>query len=490
MLMKVRYILLILLLLVVLSLLLTYNNNSIDITNDKNDNEHYNMDNRYCNVSKLTLNELHVAVIIEPIINTNLNRLGGTGHWFHLLERIINTFHIAKGSIWNHTNAHEEDLYIIFHEKESVEQLNAFGRFLLTIVLSGNCYKRVVFGYSNKIRIIANVMNDTKVIETDGFYKSFVVDLKKSFTNDRFVISDDNNNNDKYDNCFHMIHQVSLTRVQNRFQDWFDTLASYTLFRNISHQVCSIPYDNDEQESINWSKNSSLDDISALSEPLLKTRLNNKLEKLSMLTLTPSPIVWNTNRKKILIYQRDQSRILSLVNYKKCNANVDSGTTDSAKNIANCISSLLSSNDASKTWTTHHMIHSDDRSPCELIKEISTSTVLVTSHGFQSILLLFQPLSSLLVEIYPFMYYKPDLYGFIQVGLRQRFLIARSYLCQETLPFNIPQYAIQGVQWIGGFSHRYCINNFLCKLFVRNQNAYITEDTLARVLMFIKENFP
>lgn len=440
----------------------------------------------YCNVSKQ--HELNVAIVIEPLKNTNLKKIGGIGHWYHLLERVIHVLESAEVNIWNHPNANQRDLYIVFYEKDSVEGLNSFCRFILTSILSGNRYKRVVFGYSENIGIISD-HNSTSLIETKMFHKTFVVDLHKMYTTDRFVVSDDNDDINSYNSCFLLLSQVKLSRVQNRMGEWFKTLSSYNLFRKISNQVCNLPDRGDTNETIVWSNSSSLDDISKLSEPVLKNRINNKLKKMSMSVLTSSPIVYNSH-KTILIYQRDQSRLLSLGNTKKCT------NRGSAENIANCIKMLLFTSHANisknidTTWSMEVMSHSDNRSPCVLIEKISSTTVLITPHGFQSILLLFQPLSSLLVEIYPFMYFKPDLYGFIQVGLRQRFLIARSYLCEETLPFNIVHHVIEGIQRVCGFTRKFCTNNFLCKLIVRNQNTHISEDTIIRVINFVNEHFP
>ena len=52
-------------------------------------------------------------------------------------------------------------------------------------------------------------------------------------------------------------------------------------------------------------------------------------------------------------------------------------------------------------------MHSQSRSPCALAAALHDTDVLVTAHGFQSMLLLFLPLPSLLFEIYPYRYYKP-----------------------------------------------------------------------------------
>ena len=61
-------------------------------------------------------------------------------------------------------------------------------------------------------------------------------------------------------------------------------------------------------------------------------------------------------------------------------------------------------------------MHANDRSPCELRHMLSRTIVLLTPHGFQSLLTLFLPNSNglsptsdivpLLFEIFPYRYYK------------------------------------------------------------------------------------
>ena len=53
-------------------------------------------------------------------------------------------------------------------------------------------------------------------------------------------------------------------------------------------------------------------------------------------------------------------------------------------------------------------MHVSSRSPCVLMHLLYNVDVLVTAHGFQSMLLLFLPLPSLLFEIFPYKYYKRD----------------------------------------------------------------------------------
>ena len=55
---------------------------------------------------------------------------------------------------------------------------------------------------------------------------------------------------------------------------------------------------------------------------------------------------------------------------------------------------------------------------CMYQEVISKADVLMSSHGFQSLLLLFQPSESLFVELFPYNYFIPTYFGDIQLSLR------------------------------------------------------------------------
>ncbi len=75
---------------------------------------------------------------------------------------------------------------------------------------------------------------------------------------------------------------------------------------------------------------------------------------------------------------------------------------------------------------------------CQVVRALREATILVTPHGFQSILTLLQPLKSLLVEVFPYGYNKPEIYGLIQAGMRAfDYGKHRSYLHTESPPTAI-----------------------------------------------------
>jgi hypothetical protein len=51
-------------------------------------------------------------------------------------------------------------------------------------------------------------------------------------------------------------------------------------------------------------------------------------------------------------------------------------------------------------------MHKTGRSPCELSHILHNTDVLLTPHGFQSMLLLFLPRPAVIFEVFPYRYYK------------------------------------------------------------------------------------
>ena len=107
---------------------------------------------------------------------------------------------------------------------------------------------------------------------------------------------------------------------------------------------------------------------------------------------------------RLLLYQRDEGRLI--LNAEEVLVTIRKGLSP-------------------ERWEVKQLVHDDSRQPCELIKEINAATVLLSTHGFQSTLLLYQPRHSVLAEIHTSMMYIPQFYGELQLSLRQAFGFAR-----------------------------------------------------------------
>ena len=119
----------------------------------------------------------------------------------------------------------------------------------------------------------------------------------------------------------------------------------------------------------------------------LMTKLNRgEMEGVSYVNSDQRIVEGGNKQYKLVIYQRDKNRRVG--------------------NEAEILTALQSDRSLQK-WNFQVVMHSTSRSPCQLSHVLNDADVLVTPHGFQSVLLIFLPRASMLFEIYPFRYYKP-----------------------------------------------------------------------------------
>ncbi len=106
--------------------------------------------------------------------------------------------------------------------------------------------------------------------------------------------------------------------------------------------------------------------------------------------------------RKMVVYQRDLSRKLA-------------DEDDALK--------LLRESFPPAEWDISVLLHTPDASPCYLAHLLHDVDVLLTPHGFQSMLLLFLPQPSLIFEVFPYRYYKRGYgplakdYGLLHAGV-------------------------------------------------------------------------
>ncbi|CAM9121302.1 unnamed protein product [Ectocarpus sp. 8 AP-2014] len=115
-------------------------------------------------------------------------------------------------------------------------------------------------------------------------------------------------------------------------------------------------------------------------------------------------------------------------------------------------------------WAVEEIIHDVERHPCELVQELAGADILLTAHGFQSMLSLFMAPGSLLFEVYPHKYYKKGYAPMVQsMGLR--------YAYSESpplLPFAFWSWP----------SVEQCMKWYLCRRYMRSSDVVITEGSI------------
>lgn len=148
-----------------------------------------------------------------------------------------------------------------------------------------------------------------------------------------------------------------------------------------------------------------------------------------------------SKRYKLVIYQRDLSR--KLANEREA-------------------LQLIHSHLSAELWEVEVLMHRRDRSPCELAHLLNNVDVLLTPHGFQSMLLLFLPRPALLFEIFPYRYFKR---GYGPFGAE----------------YGVHHYGVMSppLVWYSRYilhlaSTKWCMNSKTCRGYARSSDVWLT----------------
>jgi hypothetical protein len=140
-------------------------------------------------------------------------------------------------------------------------------------------------------------------------------------------------------------------------------------------------------------------------------------------------------------------------------------------------------------WRVRTVVHDNNQGPCALVKEVSRARVLVTPHGFNSMLLLFQPLASTFAEGYP-RYFPSKLYGLMQLALRHTLGLPRSVLGLRSEPLRGYSVSVSDAVYRGLYgSLRSCRKSLVCRHLVRNDDVLLGPAALRRLANFTSSHY-
>jgi hypothetical protein len=127
-----------------------------------------------------------VLGISVPAVNEKLLSLGGTKHWFHLIERLITNIDRMielQKTVGSMKGCRGNTMYIIFDRKSDVENLGSFGRLLFVSLVSGRetasdqaLFDKIIFGYSSLKTAIHHSV--TTIVEAHQFHPHHIVNIK------------------------------------------------------------------------------------------------------------------------------------------------------------------------------------------------------------------------------------------------------------------------------------------------------------------------
>lgn len=110
-------------------------------------------------------------------------------------------------------------------------------------------------------------------------------------------------------------------------------------------------------------------------------------------------------------------------------------------------------------WDIVLFIHDNFISPCVLMHILSDADVLLTPHGFQSILLLYLPIPAIFFEIFPSHYYR-RVYG----------LVAQEYGLVHGYSMSQPTFWHTKLL-LSGLTAEQCSHYFICRSYARSQDV-------------------
>jgi hypothetical protein len=490
----------------------------------------------------ITVTRKGFVIPISSVSKNRLSHVGGTGHWYHLLQTVLPSIKEAHDHIWGEESKKRmlsrdpdafEDIYLVFNEAKSVDDLNSFTRFCLGTVLAAGQFKRIHYGYADKAVI------SSEVASLVDLHVSFTADFEKQALSELFVTSSIsykkvNNKNLRPEAetvSFQHFFSVQLMAPRRQFM-WFLTPEKKFFFKNAYSQQCKLPasspavadilqYSKKSTELLttnNLQKNSGsqlqilyataqmlvkntphelftlpVDDIETVaniadrdlilySSPTNPFRSGLALSKAFVAINSQLPnsegthTVANNGNRKVIVYQRDVSR--RFINEQEIMRVLEKELKESSYSHTVNGTSVVS-----VPWTVELVKHDRNRSPCDLVHLMQSTTALLTSHGFQSTLLLFLPDESVLAEVHPGSAFFPHHFGQLQLAFRQRFGDKRSFLVDESPPSSIVG---RGLELLFGSS---CESFKFCRSLAKGQDVYASRIFLSRFATFLKTHF-
>ena len=267
----------------------------------------------------------------------------------------------------------------------------------------GGRFQRIHYSFT---REATRTMQDGHIY-LDGLTTLFVSDLSQP-SEDLFVLSARNDPQSSGVLIADELLHVELLAPTQKFM-WLYTMKNVTTFRDSYSSLCNLPAEPEVTLSDMTITEDSEDDLSTVLKyggvNMVKHPLNVFQNKPLQKSIAISKV--DTKKKyKLVLYQRDKGRVI--LNSKEVISSLRQGLSEDY-------------------WDINELVHNEQRAPCELLHIINSASVLVTAHGFQSNLLLYQPSHSTIAEIHTNMMYIPNFYGDLQLSLRQSFGFARYY---------------------------------------------------------------
>ena len=282
-------------------------------------------------------------ITISSVLNNNLSRMGGTGHWYHLLQKILPSLWKAYQNVWGRDaiNSHPliKELYIVFEEESSVKELGPFGRFVLASILTGGRFEKVHYAHYFE----------------HGIHSHFTADMSQS-PSDLFIVSASKETTIP-SNDFNILLHVDLVAPRTKFH-WFTDRNNLTEFRDSYSRICNITEESASPRGMRYITRKSEIPLDDTLDVLRSGRINEDPSFRHIFTHNGTISIPSTDTnvklKNIVIYQRNLDRFIKNADGLKKKLEDRTG------------------------WNVEILSHSVSTPPCQLIKKLSTTTALIS----------------------------------------------------------------------------------------------------------------
>ena len=375
------------------------------------------------------------------------------GHWFHLIE-----FHLPLSSAEESSNFLFSDftgdsfsLLLLLPKKSWISELTPMARFFLAAVYSTPFARRDVAEVAFPRRLVFLSVENTlrgerglKSTKIDDDRASIVA--KRSYTwsstmyqslLDRFVLNDGQMNCHNADEMVEFDTEFISTivaksgtgfgRVNSPVHEWFATRESVQTMRQSFEMLCQV--------GINSNAN-TIDFPTALPSKLGETK-TGCLSEMVMLTENK----YQQKKRQAVIYQRDVNRKFR-----------------DFDRVKGDVKRVLGSD-----WCVSVIMHDDDNPPCLLYHCLKHTELLITPHGFQSMLTMFLPKQAYMFEIFPSRYHWM---GYKALGL----MFDVRHVWVESQPLTMFGHALSAA-----FTTKRCMASYFCRYLVRKSDVSLNQ---------------
>ena len=374
------------------------------------------------------------------------------GHWFHFIE-----FHLPLSSAEERSNYFFSDftgdsfnLLLLLPKKSWISELTPMVRFFLAAVYSTPFARRDVAKVAFPQMIIflpaenslrgahgvksAAIDGDRPHVVTKRSYVWSSTIRQSLF--DRFVLDDGKMNcrNDEEMVAFGTeFISTSIAksgtgfgRVSSPVHEWFAKIENVQSMRQSFNILCQIGIE---------STANTIDFSTALPSKLHETKTGCLSE--IMLTVNKD----EKKKRQAVIYQRDVNRKFRDFDQVKRDVKTTLGSD----------------------WSVSVIMHDDDNPPCLLYHCLKKTELLITPHGFQSMLTMFLPTRAYMFEIFPSRYHWT---GYKALGL----MFGVRHVWVESHPLTMFGHVLSAA-----FTTKRCMASYFCRYLVRKSDVSFDE---------------